>query len=96
MNINAGNFPYPEPKELGTIRHGAELTNYKPYIDAEISAMQKAVVSNVLANVNAGTLTAEMALSRWMEYIAYQKLSQKLDQRIQVGVSVGAKRNLDI
>lgn len=83
-------------EDLSAIRYGAELANYKPYLDVEIQAMQKAVVSNVLANVNAGTLTQEMALSKWMEYIAYQKLTQKLDQRIKVGVSVGSKQNLDI
>lgn len=86
----------PNPAELQAIRYGADLTNYKPYIDNEIANMQKAVVSSVLAAVNNGSLTSEMALSKWMEYIAYQKLIQKFDQRIAVGVSVGSKRNLDI
>lgn len=86
----------PSAEDLFTIRRGAELTNYKPYLDVEIQAMQKAVVSSVLAAVSNGNLTAEMALSKWMEYIAYQKLAQKFEQRIQVGIAIGAKQNLDI
>lgn len=87
---------YPSFEELGTIRKGAEMQNMKPYLDNEIAGMQKAVVSSVLAAVNNGNLTAEMALSKWMEYISYQKLLQKFEQRINIGVSIGAKRNLDI
>lgn len=88
--------PDPTSNELSAIRHGAEIQSMKPYMDAEIISMQKAVVSSVLQAVNDGSLTAEKALSKWMEYIAYQKLLQKLDQRIAVGASIGAVRNLDI
>lgn len=86
----------PTPEELGLIRSGAEIQNMKPYINNEVAALQKAVVSSVLSAVNSGTLTPEIAMSKWMEYVAYQKLLQKFDQRITVGISVGAKRNLDI
>lgn len=85
----------PSPEELYTIRLGAEIQQFKPYMDNEIAVMQKAVVSSVLAAVNSGTLTPDIAMSKWMEYIAYQKLSQKFDQRINVGVSIGKNRNLD-
>lgn len=87
--------PSPNPQDLQAIRHGAELANIKPYLDVEIQAMQKAIVSNILSNVNAGTLTPEIAMSKWMEYIAYQKLNNKFEQRIQIGQSVGATKNLD-
>lgn len=86
----------PTPQDLGLIRNGAKINEMKPYLDSEILNMQKAVVSSVLAAVNNGTLSAEMALSKWMEYIAYQKLSQKLDQRIQVGISLSTQNKLDI
>lgn len=86
----------PKPEELSAIRFGAELSNFKPYLDTEVASLQKAVVSSVLSAVNAGTLTPEMAMSKWMEFISYTKLNQKLSQRIQVGVSVGSTRNLDI
>lgn len=79
------------PEDLGAIRVGATAQNFKPYLDGEIEALQKAVVNSVLSAVNNGTLTPDMALSKWMEYIAYKKLSQKFDQRIEVGKSVGAK-----
>lgn len=85
----------PNPQDLHAVRHGAELANIKPYLDVEIQAMQKVIVSNVLSNVNAGTLTPEIAMSKWMEYIAYQKLINKFEQRIQFGQSVGSSKSLD-
>lgn len=88
--------PDPTAADLGLIRVGAEIQSMKPYMDAEISGMQKAVVSSVLAAVNNGTLTMEMALTKWHEYISYYKLNQKLEQRIRIGQSVGAVNNLDM
>lgn len=76
-------------EDLGAIRLGAELQNMKPIIGAELSMMQKAIINSVLSAVNSGQLTPEMALSKWMEYIAYQKIIQRIDQRIEVGKSVG-------
>lgn len=77
-------------EELSAIRHGAELQNMKPYMDNEIEQLQKAVVSFILASVNSGTLTADIALAKWIEYVSYSKLQQKLNQRIAVGQSLGA------
>lgn len=84
-------------EELTAIRLGAEMQNMKPYLVNEIDAMQKAVVNSVLAAVNGGSLTPEMALSKWMEYIAYMKLTQRVDQRIRIGQDIGirAKDSLD-
>ena len=81
-----------KPEDLALIRQGAEIQNFKPYIDDEVASMQKAVVNSVLGAVNSGTLTPEMALSKWMEYIAYLKLNQKFDQKIKVGQSVGGEQ----
>lgn len=89
-------YDAPNPSELSVIRQGVEISQIKPYLDSEIDAMHKAVVNSVLAAVNGGSLSAEMALSKWMEYIAYHKLRLKFDQRIAVGASLGTKRNLDI
>lgn len=85
-------------EDLAVIRHGAELQNMKPYMDSEITSLQNAVISSVLAAVNKGTLTPDMALSKWVEYISYIKLSQKFEQRIAVGQAVGAQNasQLDI
>ncbi len=82
--------------DLNAIRQGAELQNLKPYMDTEINGMQKAVVSFVLSAVNKGELTPDMALSKWVEYIAYFKLSQKIDQRIRVGQSIGAENEVHL
>jgi len=82
--------------DLNAIRQGAELQNLKPYMDTEIGGMQKAVVSFVLSAVNKGELTPDMALSKWVEYIAYFKLSQKIDQRIRVGQSIGAENEVHL
>lgn len=76
-------------EDLAAIRSGAEIQSMKPYMDSEISNMQRAVVSSVLVAVNNGTLSAEMALSKWMEYIAYVKLNQKFEQRIRIGQAAG-------
>ena len=78
-------------EDLATIRHGAELQNMRPYMDTEITSLQKAVVSFVLAAVNNGTLTPEIAMSKWIEYVSYTKLSQRIEQRIRVGQSVGGE-----
>lgn len=78
-------------EDLGAIRIGAELQSVKPYMDSEIFSMQKAVVSFILTHVNAGTLTPEMAVSKWVEYISYTKLQQKIDQRIEIGKSKGGE-----
>jgi hypothetical protein len=85
-------------EDLAAIRQGAELQSMKPYFDAEIANLQRAVVSSVLSAVNRGELTPEMALSKWMEYIAYAKLDQKLGQKIRVGQSIGQNngQTLDI
>lgn len=74
---------------LSAIRTGAEIQSFKPYMDNEISGMQKSVVSFVLAAVNSGTLTPEVALTKWVEYVSYLKLQQKLEQRIRIGQSAG-------
>lgn len=81
--------------DLGIIRQGAEIQSMKPYMDAEIESMQKAVINSVLAAVNNGTLTTEMALTKWHEYISYFKLGQKLEQRVRVGLSVAKDNSLD-
>lgn len=78
-------------QELSAIRQGAEIQALKPYMDNEIAILQKAVVSFILASVNNGTLTPEIALSKWIEYVSYFKLQQKLEQRIRIGQSVGAE-----
>lgn len=75
-------------EDLANIRTGAELSQMAPYVNNEVAGLQKAVVSTVLRAVNEGTLTPEMALSKWMEYIAYLKLNQKFSQRIVVGNSL--------
>lgn len=83
--------------DIAVVRNGAEMQNIKPYMDVEISSMQKAVVSFVLASVNNGTLTPEVALSKWIEYISYTKLQQRIDQRIRMGQTISdqVKQELD-
>lgn len=83
-------------EDLSAIRIGAEIQSIKPYMDNEINGMQKAIVSFILAAVNTGTLTSDIALSKWIEYVSYTKLSQKLDQRIRVGQSVGSANNAQL
>lgn len=72
----------PSPERLAQLRNSAELTQLKPYMEVEVAAMQKAVVNSVLSAVNSGTLTPEMAMSKWMEYVAYQKISSRFSQKI--------------
>jgi hypothetical protein len=83
-------------EDLSAIREGAKIQSMKPYMDNEISGLQKAVISFVLAAVNNGTLTPEMALSKWVEYVSYVKLQQKLEQRIRIGQDIGAKNAQDL
>lgn len=85
-------------EDLGAIRVGAEMQAVKPYIDSEIEGMKKAVVSSILQKVNDGSLTPDVALSKWVEYVAYIKLQQKYEQRIRMGQSIGAAQgnSLDI
>lgn len=85
-------------EDLAHIRTGAELSQMAPYVNSEVAGLQKAVVSAVLHAVNEGTLTPEMALSKWMEYIAYLKLNQKFSQRVAVGnsIAIANQPHLDI
>lgn len=85
-----------KPEALQAIREGAEISAMKPYIDSELGSMQRAVVSSVLAAINKGCLTPEMALSKWMEYIAYVKLNQRIEQKVRVGQSVGEANAKDL
>lgn len=79
-----------KPEELGSIRAGATAQNFKPYLDAEIESMQRAIVNSVTAAINNGSFTSDMAMMKWLEFISYKKLGQKFDQKIEVGKSVGA------
>lgn len=83
-------------EELSAIRQGAELQSVKPYIDNDIAGMQKAVISFVLNAVNNGTLTPEIAMSKWVEFVSYTKLQQRLEQRIRVGQTIGANHVQDL
>lgn len=83
-------------EELAVMRTGAELQNLQPYMNSEIIGMQKAIVSFVLSAVNNGTLTPEIAMSKWVEYIAYQKLNQKISQRIRMGQDLGQKNAITL
>lgn len=76
-------------EDLGAIRVGAEIQSIKPYMDNEINGLQKSIISFILASVNSGTLTPDIAYTKWIEYVSYTKLGQKLDQRIRVGQSLG-------
>lgn len=77
-------------EDLSAIREGAEIQSLKPYMDNEIEGMQKSIVSFILQRVNDGSLTPDIALSKWIEFISYSKLQQKLSQKIRIGQSVGS------
>lgn len=79
------------PKALQTIREGAELSNYKPYIDADLDKMKQSVVNSVLMLANSNELTPEIAQAKWFEYIALVRLGQNIGKRITVGVDLGNK-----
>lgn len=85
-----------KPEDIQAIRHGETIQSLKPYMDNEISGMQKSVISFVLAAVNNGSLTPEIALTKWIEFISYQKLQQKLEQRIRIGQDLGAQHATDL
>jgi hypothetical protein len=83
-------------EDLAAIRHGAELQSIQPYMEHEINGLMKAVVSFVLGAVNTGSLTPEVAFAKWVEYVSYVKLQQKIKQRIEVGRSIGEKEKLEL
>lgn len=78
-------------EDLSAIQLGAKLQGTLPYFEEEVNNMQNAIVNSVLTAVNNGALTPDMAMSKWMEYIALRKLQQKFNQRIEIGKSVGAQ-----
>lgn len=71
----------PSEEELRAGRYAAELSGVKPYLDAEISSMQKSIVNSVTTAINSGTLTPDLALSKWHEYMAYTKLANRLTSK---------------
>lgn len=82
-------------EKLAEVRYGAELQNFKPYIDNEITSMQMAIENSVLTAMNNGSLTAEMALTKWIEYLSYRKLGQRFSQKIQQGKTATNPETLD-
>lgn len=86
----------PTPEELGVIRYGAQIAALKPYMDAEIDTLQKSVVNSVISAVNSNTLTADIALSKWHEYLAYSKIGRRLGQRTRTAEDVSKSVTLDI
>jgi len=83
-------------EDLAAMRIGVEMDTIRPYVEAEVNEMQKFVVNTVTSLVNAGTLTPEIALAKWMEYIAYRKLLQRFDHKIKHGASLGGHQNIDM
>jgi uncharacterized cysteine cluster protein YcgN (CxxCxxCC family) len=78
-------------EELQSIREGAELQNYEPYIRNDIDKMKKAVVSQVMQLMQDHDFTGEVAMEKWYEYISYERLAQKIKKKIVVGQSIGQK-----
>lgn len=68
-------------EELLAGRYAAELQGVRPYLDAEISSLQKSVVNSVLTAINSNSLTPDLALSKWHEYMAFDKLSKRLTSK---------------
>lgn len=66
------------------MREGARLMNHMPYIEAEISAGMRAVENSVLGLINSGDLTPERAQQKWIEWSTYKRMSQKMNQKVNV------------
>jgi len=63
---------------------GYELVNMLPYARAEIEQMMKAVVNNILGDIQAGRLTPDVAMQKWIEYASYVRLLQRFEQKVKV------------
>jgi hypothetical protein len=74
-----------EDNVLEQIRVGAELQNYAPFINDDLDKMKRRVVSQVMMQIDKGELTAEGALSRWHEFVSYERLSQRVNKKIVAG-----------
>ncbi len=63
---------------------GYELVNMLPYARTEIEQMMKAVVNNILGDIQAGRLTPDVAMQKWIEYASYVRLLQRFEQKVKV------------
>jgi len=79
------------PEQLGFIKDGADLQNVLPHIRADVETIQKGIVNGVMSSINKGELTPEIAQQKWIEYTAYTRLLQKMEQKVRMGQSIGEK-----
>lgn len=79
-----------EDKELGEIHDGARLLQMLPYLKAEADNAMRAIENSVMGLVNAGTLTPETAQQKWIEYISYRRMVQRMEQKVRMGTNLSA------
>lgn len=82
------------PEQAKKVKDIAIIEGFKPYLDTEVDNLLRALDNKVYMEIEQGSLTAEKALSYWMERNSYRKLQQKFDKRTRVG-QVIAQSNPD-
>lgn len=80
-----------EARELGEIAHLARFQGMLPYIEDAIGKMQQAVVARAKTHQTNGTLTGDLALALWMEYLANEKLLSRLGSRERAAQGTAAR-----
>jgi len=58
-----------------------------PYIEAELSRSKDRVTAQAMQSSNSGTLTQEMALQLWAEYLAIERLARSLRARKKIAIA---------
>ena len=81
----------PTPSDLSSVVNGARIANTLPYINAEIDAMKRTLMTRMFAKIRQGVLTPEAAYEGWMELFSYERLTKRFEKTVQAGVNAGRK-----
>lgn len=84
------------PDALAKVRDVAQLTGLLPYLEAEVSAMERAVEARVYQLINNGKLDESTAWAAWQEKAVLRRLLQRFRGRIEGGKSVGTSLGAQI
>lgn len=70
-----------EAQEMGEVSQLARLQGFLPYLEDAIAKMQLAVVNRAKTAQTQGTLTSDLALALWMEFLANERLLARMGAR---------------
>jgi len=85
----------PEPALLARISDAARLEGMMPYLEDEVSRMNDALETRIYAKIDHNELSADEALTAWLEKRTYAKLVRRLRSKVKLDFSEDEQKSLD-